>query len=87
MTIANVKPPVAEKRPRIETWHGHEKRDDYHWLKADNWQEVMHDPSLLPQDIRAVLEGENAYHEAVMADTTAFAGHPVCRDEGPHQGG
>jgi oligopeptidase B len=69
MNIANVKPPIAEKRPRIETWHGHEKRDDYHWLKAANWQEVMHDPSLLPQDIRAVLEGENAYHEAVMADT------------------
>jgi oligopeptidase B len=72
MNIANVKPPMAEKRPRIENWHGHEKRDDYHWLKADNWQEVMHDPSLLPQDIRAVLEGENAYHEAVMADTTAL---------------
>ena len=72
MTIANVKPPVAEKRPRIETWHGFEKRDDYHWLKAENWQEVMHDPSLLPQDIRAVLEGENAYHEAVMADTAGL---------------
>ena len=67
-----VKPPRAEKRPRVETWHGHEKRDDYHWLKADNWQEVMHDPSLLPQDIRDFLEGENAYHEAVMADTTAL---------------
>ena len=63
------KPPRAEKRPRVETWHGHEKRDDYHWLKAENWQEVMHDPSLLPADIRAFLEGENAYHEAVMADT------------------
>ena len=63
------KPPRVEKRPRVETWHGHEKRDDYHWLKAENWQEVMHDPSVLPQDIRAVLEGENAYHEAVMADT------------------
>jgi oligopeptidase B len=69
MNFPNVKPPVAEKRTRIETWHGLEKRDDYHWLKAENWQEVMHDPSLLPQDIRAVLEGENAYHEAVMADT------------------
>ena len=63
------KPPRAEKRPRVETWHGHEKRDDYHWLKAENWQEVMHDPSVLPQEIRAFLEGENAYHEAVMADT------------------
>ena len=69
MNLPNVKPPVPEKRPRVETWHGHEKRDDYHWLKADNWQEVMHDPSLLPQDIRAFLEGENAYHQAVMADT------------------
>lgn len=69
MNLPNVKPPVAEKRPRVETWHGHEKRDDYHWLKADNWQEVMHDPSLLPQDIRAFLEGENAYHQAVMANT------------------
>ena len=69
MNTPNVKPPIAEKRTRIETWHGYEKRDDYHWLKAENWQEVMHDPSLLPRDIRAVLEGENAYHEAVMADT------------------
>ena len=63
------KPPRADKRPRAETWHGYEKRDDYHWLKAENWQEVMHDPSLLPQEIRAFLEGENAYHEAIMADT------------------
>ena len=66
------KPPTAEKRPRTQSFHGFEKRDDYHWLKADNWQEVMHDPALLPQDIRAFLEGENAYHEAVMADTAAL---------------
>ena len=72
MNIATIKPPVAEKRPRVETWHGFEKRDDYHWLKAANWQEVMHDPSLLPSDIRAVLEGENAYHEAIMADTATL---------------
>ena len=32
----------------------------------------MHDPSVLPQEIRAFLEGENAYHEAVMADTKAL---------------
>jgi oligopeptidase B len=69
MTIKNVNPPRAEKRPRAETWHGYEKRDDYHWLKAGNWQEVMHDPSLLPHDVRAFLEGENAYHEWVMAGT------------------
>ncbi|WP_421695821.1 S9 family peptidase [Aestuariivirga sp.] len=72
MTASSVKPPRVEKRPRVETWHGHEKRDDYHWLKAANWQEVMHDPAQLPQDIRAVLDGENAYFEAVMADTKAL---------------
>ena len=71
--MSNVpKPPRADKRPRVETWHGYEKRDDYHWLKAPNWQEVMHDPSLLPAESRAFLEGENAYHEAVMADTRAL---------------
>ncbi len=69
MNIPKVKPPRADKRPRVETWHGFEKRDDYHWLKAENWQEVMHDPSVLPQEIRSFLDGENAYHEAVMADT------------------
>ena len=72
MTTSVPKPPRAEKRPRVESWHGHEKRDDYHWLKADNWQEVMHDPAVLPPEIRAFLEGENAYHEAVMADTKAL---------------
>ncbi len=67
-----MKPPKAEKRPHVETWHGYEKRDDYRWLKAQNWQEVMHDPSLLPQDIRDYLEAENAYQEAAMADTAAL---------------
>ena len=66
------KPPRAERRPLVETFHGYEKRDDYHWLKAANWQEVMHDPSLLPQDIREFLEGENTYHQAVMADTVGL---------------
>ena len=65
----SLKPPRAEKRRRTETWHGHEKHDDYHWLRAENWQEVMHDPTLLPADIRAYLEAENAYQEAVLADT------------------
>ena len=74
MDRANLKPPRAEKRPTAEIWHGHEKRDDYRWLKADNWQEVMHDPALLPADIRAYLESENAYHEAAMADTAAEQG-------------
>jgi oligopeptidase B len=72
MTQLKLAPPRAEKRPVTETWHGHTKHDDYKWLKADNWQQVMHDPSLLPQDIRAYLEAENAYTAEQMAGTKAL---------------
>jgi len=61
--------PSAESRPTVEIWHGHEKHDDYKWLKAENWQEVMHDPTLLPQDIRKYLEAENSYKDAQLAAT------------------
>jgi oligopeptidase B len=62
-------PPPPEKRPFQQNWHGYEKHDDYYWLRAENWQDVMHDPSALPHDIRTYLERENDYHEEVMADT------------------
>lgn len=65
-------PPVARKQPQTVTHHGHMLTDDYGWLRADNWQEVMRDPSALPDDIREWLEAENAYHEALMADTQAL---------------
>ena len=64
--------PRAEKRAHNSTVHGITRSDDYHWLKADNWQEVMHDPSLLPQDIRDYLEAENSYHEEQMAVTATL---------------
>ena len=63
------KPPKAEKRPVRSRHHGVELVDDYAWLRADNWQEVMRDPSVLAPDIRAYLEAENAYTEAALADT------------------
>jgi oligopeptidase B len=62
-------PPRAEKRPRVELWHGHVRTDDYAWLRAQNWREVMRDPEALPADIRAYLEAENAYTDAALADT------------------
>src|SRR5688500_6257295 len=72
MDQISLTPPRAEKRRWTETWHGRDKHDDYHWLRASNWQEVMHDPSVLAPDIRAYLEAENAYQEAVLADTAAL---------------
>ncbi len=64
--------PKAEKRPSRTTHHGIERVDDYAWLRADNWQEVMRDPTALQDDIRAYLEAENAWCEAAMAETEAL---------------
>ncbi|MCL4766465.1 MAG: S9 family peptidase [Hyphomicrobiaceae bacterium] len=67
--VSTVTPPNAKKQPVVAAWHGVELVDDYAWMRAGNWQQVMRDPSLLPADIRAHLEAENAYAEAVLADT------------------
>ena len=56
-----LKPPVAARRPAERVVHGTTLRDDYAWLKAENWLEVLRDPALLPADIRAHLEAENAF--------------------------
>lgn len=60
--------PIAEKRPHSATHHGITRTDEYHWLRDENWQKVMHDPSVLQADIRAYLEAENDYFDAFMAD-------------------
>ena len=65
-------PPRAEKRPLKSMHHGIERVDDYAWLRAENWREVLRNPEALPADIRAWLEAENAYCAAMMADTEAF---------------
>ncbi|NKX66214.1 S9 family peptidase [Labrenzia sp. 5N] len=62
-------PPRAAARPLTLETHGITRQDDFAWLRADNWQEVMKDPSVLDADIRSYLEAENAYHEAQMAPT------------------
>lgn len=72
MTKDDVQPPIADKRPRDITFHGHTRRDDYAWLKDENWQQVMHEPEILNADIRAYLDDENTYTAAWMADTSDF---------------
>ncbi|HVY20438.1 MAG TPA: S9 family peptidase [Bauldia sp.] len=63
-----MKPPVAEKRPVTTSHHNIARTDNYAWLRAENWQAVMRDPSVLAPDIRAYLEAENAYAAHEMAD-------------------
>ena len=68
LSLADAQPPrPVAVRPRVATVHGVAISDPYAWLRADNWQQVLRDPSVLPAEIRAVLEAENAYAEAVLA--------------------
>ncbi len=67
--IPPLDPPHAPKRPVVVTHHGVTLADDYGWLRAGNWQEVMRDPAVLAADIRTHLEAENAFTEAALADT------------------
>lgn len=62
-------PPTADKRPQTITQLGHERHDNYAWLKDANWRKVMDDPSLLDADIRTYLEAENAYTETLMTNS------------------
>jgi oligopeptidase B len=65
-------PPKAQRIPKFSVHHGVELVDEYAWLRADNWQEVMREPEALDQQIRAYLEAENAHTEDALADTAAL---------------
>ncbi|SDR63292.1 oligopeptidase B Serine peptidase. MEROPS family S09A [Rhizobiales bacterium GAS113] len=62
-----VSAPICATKPHKATNHGIVIHDDYAWLKAPNWQEVLKDAGALPADIGAHLEAENAYADACLA--------------------
>jgi oligopeptidase B len=64
--------PTARRAPSTTTHHGISITDDYAWLRASNWQEVMRKPLTLDAEIRSYLEAENAYTGAMLADTKAL---------------
>ncbi|MFC3227986.1 S9 family peptidase [Marinibaculum pumilum] len=65
-------PPRALRRPQRHEAHGTAWEDPYHWLRDDNWQAVMRDPTQLDAGIRGHLEAENAYTSAALADTAGL---------------
>ena len=68
--IADAGPvPHAERRPVVTTRHGVTLIDDYAWLRAPNWQDVMRNPAELDGAIRSYLEGENAHADTALAGT------------------
>jgi len=67
-------PPVAKKIPVVIEQLGRTRTDDYQWMKDDNWQAVLRDPTLIKVDVRQHLEAENAYREAMLASTLPLQG-------------
>ncbi len=53
-----MKPPIAEKKAKELTIHGHTRIDNYFWLKERDNPEVID-----------YLKAENEYTEAIMKDT------------------
>src|SRR5580704_9376122 len=64
--------PKAEQRPLERVLHGVRLIDEYAWLKAENWREVMRDPSQLDPAIRAYLQAENDYCESALGATKSL---------------
>jgi len=61
--------PRAERRRHVLSQHGVDLLDEFAWLKAANWQQVIRDPALLDPAIRAYLDAENRYSEQILGDT------------------
>jgi oligopeptidase B len=56
-----LKPPMVKKIPKTDTLHGDKRQDDYSWLREKANPEV-----------KAYLDSENAYTDAVMKPTEAL---------------
>ncbi|MXV45059.1 prolyl oligopeptidase family serine peptidase [Saccharibacter sp. 17.LH.SD] len=73
MTTKHISPrpkaPVARRNPIVLEQLGRVRQDNYAWMKDDNWQSVLRDPSVLRGDIRTHLEAENHYAEAILKNT------------------
>src|SRR5690554_2636758 len=62
--------PVAARKLHLATFHNIRRDDPYHWLRAENWQEVMQKPETLDPEIRAYLDAENAWFESGFGKPT-----------------
>ncbi|MEM7638200.1 MAG: S9 family peptidase [Pseudomonadota bacterium] len=66
--IVKLTPPVAKRELKTIEQVGRTRVDPYNWMKDDNWQQVMQDPTVLRADIREYLEAENAFTKAQLEE-------------------
>ncbi|HET7336115.1 MAG TPA: twin-arginine translocation signal domain-containing protein, partial [Rhizomicrobium sp.] len=60
-------PPHPKKMLTRDAHFGLVRNDDYAWLKPKNWEDVRKNPAALASDIRACLDAENTYVDAMLA--------------------
>lgn len=63
-----MQPPFPNRVPVTIHQLGYDRVDHYAWMRDENWQTVLRDPSALQPNIRDHLEAENSYTEAVLKD-------------------
>jgi len=63
-------PPKAAKKPHTITAHGHERVDEYHWMRLSEAQRGAAQPDAHTSEVVAHLNAENAYTSAVLAPVT-----------------
>ncbi|MBB6063513.1 prolyl oligopeptidase family serine peptidase [Pseudoxanthomonas broegbernensis] len=62
-------PPAARRIAATIGRFGHARIDPYAWLRPKDWFAVLRDPSTLEAPIRAQIDAENAYAQAMLAPT------------------
>jgi oligopeptidase B len=60
-------PPVAAKQPHSITAHGHERIDEYFWMRLTEAQRQAEPPDAHARQVIDHLQAENAYMEAMLA--------------------
>ena len=73
-------PPLAKRLSHQTSHHGLTRDDPWHWLRADNWQEVMQKPEKLDPEIRAYLEAENSWFEDQFGEPTEALQEKIYRE-------
>ncbi|MBB5686880.1 S9 family peptidase [Sphingobium boeckii] len=60
-------PPQQPVQPREVGNFGHKRIDNYAWMRPKDWHAVLRDPTTLDPPIRAAIDAETAYADAMLA--------------------
>ena len=67
-----MKPPLLARKPSHTFFHNIKREDEFAWVRADNWQEILKDPTSLPQEIKTYLEKENDYFDDLLSPVASL---------------